>query len=84
MLYAQDETNYGSFLLKLMVDRALNGYEAKDNLIYRQKIIDILKDVERLHQSEDEIYNINLPIFERFYSCIKMLRKIYTKISRRY
>lgn len=27
MLYAQDETNYGSFLLKLMVDRALNGYE---------------------------------------------------------
>ena len=42
MLYAQDETNYGSFLLKLMVDRALNGYEAKDNLIYRQKIIDII------------------------------------------
>lgn len=35
MLYAQDETNYGSFLLKLMVDRALNGYEAKDNLIYK-------------------------------------------------
>ena len=63
MLYAQDETNYGSFLLKLMVDRALNGYEAKDNLIYRQKIIDILKDVERLHQSEDEIYNINSTYF---------------------
>ena len=63
MLYAQDETNYGSFLLKLMVDRALNGYEAKDNLIYRQKIIDILKDVERLHQSEDEKRESNLCIY---------------------
>ena len=32
-------------------------------MIYRQKIIDILKDVERLHQSEDEIYNINSTYF---------------------
>lgn len=63
MLYAQDDTNYGSFLLKLMVDRALCGYGTEINSIYRQKIVDILKDVERLHQSEDEIYNINSTYF---------------------
>lgn len=63
MLYAQDDTNYGPFLLKLMVDRALSGYETETNLIYRQKIVDILKDVERLHQSEDEIYNIDSTYF---------------------
>lgn len=63
MLYAQDDTNYGPFLLKLMVDSALSGYKTKTNLIYRQKIVDILKDVERLHQSEDEIYNINSTYF---------------------
>ena len=64
MLYAQDETKHGSFLLKLMVDSALNGYKTKTNLIYRRKIINILKDVERLHQSEDEIYNINSAYFQ--------------------
>lgn len=63
MLYAQDDTNYGTFLLKLMVDRVLSGYETEPNLIYKQKIVDILKDVERLHLSEDEIYNINSTYF---------------------
>jgi len=64
MLYAQDDTKHSSFLLKLMVDRALSGYATKTNLIYRKKIIDILKIVERLHQSEDEIYNINSVYFQ--------------------
>ena len=85
MLYAQDETKYdSSSLLKLMVDSVLNGSEADANLIYRQKIVEILKDVERLHQSEDEIYNINSAYFQEILFLYKNATKdIYENIQDR-
>ena len=64
MLYSQDEIKQNPFLLKLMVEKAISGYSTGTNLLYKQKIIDILKEVDKLHQSEDEIYNINSVYFQ--------------------
>lgn len=58
MLYTHDDLK-NVIILKLIVEKLINEYDTKDNIILKHKIISILQDVARLKRSNEEIYNID-------------------------
>lgn len=58
MLYAQDDFK-NAVLLKFMVEKLINEYDTKENIILKHKIVMILQAVARLHRTQESIYNID-------------------------
>lgn len=58
MLYTHDDLK-NVIILKLIVEKLINEYDTKDNIILKHKIISILQDAARLKRANEEIYNID-------------------------